>query len=213
VISRFPRRSMAIRSLVVCALALVGVVAVTVVRAAPEPDPVPRRWEFRIEPGDLRLTCVSTQDEGPRAYFYMTYTVTNTTGQDRFFAPRFELATDNGDVIRSGKNVPPEVSDELIRRIDNPFLKSEIDVQGLLLQGEEYRRDGLVVWRADDLLADEISVYAAGFSGETRTIERPDNGEPILLRKTLMLRHATPGDLDCRDDRALQRVTTRWIMR
>ncbi len=181
--------------------------------AAPEPDAVPRRWEFRMEPGDLRIACVSTPNGEPRAYFYMTYTVTNATGQDRFFAPRFELATDNGEIVRSGKNVPPEVADELIRRIDNPFLKSEIDVQGLLLQGDEYRRDGLVVWRADDLLADEISVYAAGFSGETRTIDRPDNGEPILLRKTIMLRHSTPGDLDCRDDRTLERISTRWIMR
>jgi len=194
----------------VCA-SLLGLVST--IQAAPEPEPIPRRWEFKIEPGELRLACIDVPTVGPQAFFYFTYKVTNTSSQDRFFAPSFELASDRGEIIRSGRDVPPMVSDVLLARINRPFLSNEIDVQGLLLQGKENAREGLVIWRADDLLADEITIYAAGFSGETRSITRPDTGEPVLLRKTLMLKHLTPGDLDCRDLHPIEREETRWIMR
>lgn len=197
----------------VLALVLALVATTGAVVAAPEPEPVPRRWEFRVDPGELRLACVEVPPIGHQAFFYITYKVTNTTGQDRFFAPSFELVTDRGEIIRSGRNVPPIVADELLDRIGHPFLQNEIDVQGLILQGRENARDGLVIWRADDLLADEVTVYAAGFSGETRSVTRPDTGEAVLLRKTLMLRHATPGDLTCRDIDPMARTETRWVMR
>ncbi len=69
---------------------------------APEPDPIPRRWQLEIQPGPLRIATVDVKDEGPKAYFYMTYKVTNASGGDLLFAPSFDLATDQGDVLRSG---------------------------------------------------------------------------------------------------------------
>lgn len=198
-------------------LALVAAVAViswaSVARAAPEPEPIPRRWEYRLEMGDLRLACVEVPGLGSQTFFYLNYQVTNTTGEARFFAPSFELATDQGVVIRSGRSVPPIVSDRLLARSGNPFLMNEIDIQGQFLEGKENAKDGLVIWRADDLQVDEVTIYAAGFSGETRSVTRPDNGDTVLLRKTLMMRHDTPGDLNCKGEPALTRSLTRWIMR
>jgi len=192
--------------------ALVGAGAVAQTLAAPEPSPVPRRWQLDVRPGELRATVVETEKDGPRAYLYLTYFVMNPTQEDVFFAPTFELATDEGDLVRSGRGVPREVVLELLRRLENPLLEDEVRVIRMLGQGEENAREGLVVWPLETLKADEIRIFAAGFSGETRTIRRPDTGEEVTLRKTLMLRYATPGFIPT-DNTPLTRVERRWIMR
>lgn len=181
--------------------------------AAPEPEPIPRRWEYRVEFNELRLACAEVPGQGSMPFYYVTFKVINDTGEDRFFAPSFELATDMGQIIRSGRDVHPAVMDDLVARQRNPLMQNEFDVQGLFLQGEENAREAIVIWPASDLEVDEITIYAAGFSGETRSVERPDNGESVLLRKTLMLRHDTPGELTCQNEPALVRSQSRWIMR
>ena len=182
------------------------------VSAAPEPAPVSRRWQLDMRPGPLRVTVISTKDAGPRAYAYLTYLVMNPTREDIFFAPSFELITDEGDLIRSGRGVPREVVAELLKRLHNPLLEDEIRVIRMLGQGEENAREGLVVWPLNALKADEITIFATGFSGETRTVRKPDTGEMVTLRKTLMLRHATPGEIPT-DNSPLTRAEQRWILR
>ncbi len=181
--------------------------------AAPQPDPVPRRWQLNIKPGPLRLAILDVEGQGEQAYFYFTYYVENNTGEDLLFAPSFQIATDDGEIMNSGANVPSAVTREILERLRNPFLLDQISAVGLLLQGEENAREGVVIWPAENLEVDEVNLFAAGFSGETKTIIRPDTGEPVLLRKTLMLRHETPGDIAGIGDRPLDRVDRRWIMR
>lgn len=182
-------------------------------RAAPEPEPVPRRWQLRIDPGELRLASVDAPGIGPRAYLYFTYKVTNNTGEDRNFAPVFEMVTYQGMPVRSGRAVPRAVIDALTRSMRNPFLLDEISVQGPLLQGEENAKEGLVVWPADELKPGTIDLFAAGFSGETKAVTRPDNGQKITLRKTLMLRHEVSGEMDPRSGKPIPRASERWILR
>ena len=180
--------------------------------AAPQPDPVPRRWEMLFEPDALRATVVNL-DEGPVRVFYMTYSVANLTAEDLYLAPLFELATDEGDIVRSGRGVPAEVYASLLQRLRDPLLKDEISIQGSLRQGREHTRRGLVVWMLPATDMDEVVVYAAGFSGETRSIEKPDTKEKVILRKTRMLRHPVPGSLDPALNPALTRSDDQWIMR
>lgn len=181
---------------------------------APEPSPVPRRWQLDIRPGPVRVATINVEGKGPTVFFYFTYTVVNNTGEDLIFAPQFDLATDEGDLVRSGRDVPEAVQKELLRKLNNPALESEIAItRGTLQQGEENGREGLVVWKAGSLAADDVTVFAAGFSGETRIYKRPDNGEDVVLRKVLMLKHATPGDLAGRGSEPLERTETRWMMR
>ncbi len=182
--------------------------------AAPQPDAIPSRWEFDLRPGPLRITTVSVDGEEPRAYFYMPYYVENNSGEDRFLAPRFELATEEGEIIRSGGSaVPREVVRTLIARFRNQLLEDEISMLGPILQGPENAREGLVIWPAGDLTVDEVTIYASGFSGETKQFVRPDTGETVVLRKTRMLRHATPGNIDPTSDQPFRRTVDRWIMR
>jgi hypothetical protein len=180
--------------------------------AAPQPDVVPRRWELQFEPGELRATTVETGD-GPVRVFYLAYRVANLTNEDLYLAPLFELATDEGDIVRSGRSVPAEVYSELLRRLKDPLLQDEIAIQGPLRQGREHTKHGLVVWMLPATAMDEVVVYAAGFSGETRAIERPDTGEKVVLRKTRMLRHPVPGEIDPAMTPTLTRSEDQWIMR
>lgn len=188
--------------------------------AAPEPSPVPLRWQLDLEPGPLKIAFLNVPEVGPRAYLYMTYKVVNNTGGDMYFAPTFELSNDEGDLLRAGRDVPTEVNRLLLEQLKNPFLKDQTDAIGALRQGEENAREGLVVWPAQTLKADRVTVYCIGFSGETKRVTAPAEGsdegkagEEVVLRKTLMLIHTTPGELTGADRRALARTETRWILR
>lgn len=205
---------------VAIAAASVGVAARSVaIAAAPEPDPVPRRWQLDVKVGPLRVTTVDAPRIGPRTYYYLTYRVTNNSGQDLLFAPSFELATDHGERRRSGRDVPAEVTRALLERLGNPLIQDQISILGMMLQGEENAKDGLVIWPANDLKADEVVIYGSGFSGESATLEMPDptTGQPrqVVLRKTLMVRYKLPGDLrtDVPGQRELPPFENRWIMR
>lgn len=55
--------------------------------AAPEPDPVPTRWEFDFNPEPLRLVRLTDDDGNAAWYAFLTYRVVNASGQDRMLAP------------------------------------------------------------------------------------------------------------------------------
>jgi hypothetical protein len=88
---------------------------------------------------------------------------------------------------------------------------------GMLLQGEENAKEGVVIWPVDGMQISEISVYAAGFSGEMRQvpIKDPKSGKPVVatLRKTLMLRYQSPGELVNMASKPIELIEKRWIMR
>ncbi len=185
---------------------------------APQPDPVPRRWELDVVFGPLRIGAVEIEGVGAQPFYYLTYKATNNSQRDLLLAPSFELADGSGTVIRSGRNVPPAATQALIARQQNPFLKDQIAVLGPILQGPEHAREGLVAWPAESLKPDSLTVYASGFSGESASVQPPagHDGSPhptVVLRKTRMLTYEKPGDLTGRPDAALPLAAARWVMR
>ncbi|MCC6284935.1 MAG: hypothetical protein IT439_06470 [Phycisphaerales bacterium] len=209
-------------AMLACALPVCGFGAASgAALPAPEPSPVPRSWQLDVRPSDLNVVILDHADGTTGAYYYLTYTVTNTTGKDQFFAPMFELVTDQGEVMLSGRNVPPEATREMLRRLRREFLEDQISMIGQVLQGPENAREGLVMWPVGNTQVKDINVYLFGFSGETRTIQLRnfDAGtvEDVVLRKSLMLRHSVPGDLlpgaGTEGGKALPRTETRWILR
>jgi hypothetical protein len=183
----------------------------------PEPDPIPQRWQLDLVVGPLRLISLEIEGEGFVPFFYMTYRVTNNSGEDLQFAPQFELGNEDGDLIRAGIDVPRQARQALLELLDNPLLEDQIDVIGPLLQGRENAKDGLVIWRAQDLDADELNLYCAGFSGEVQQVEfsNPQSGETktLTFRKTYLVRYSTPGRLLGRGSAPFPVVAERWIMR
>lgn len=187
------------------------------VQAAPEPAPVPRRWEFDVIPSPLRFAVVDVPGVGPRAYVYLTYKVVNHGAHDQLFAPTLELATDHAvEPVRSGRDVPLAVTRELLSRLNNPYLEDQISIVGTLLRGPENAREGLAIWPAPSLRLTDVAVYLGGFSGETTTLDIPGPDGTIqrkTLRKTLMLRFRMPGEIDPAAPVAYAPYETRWIMR
>ncbi|MBC7835256.1 MAG: hypothetical protein H7Y88_09175 [Phycisphaerales bacterium] len=180
--------------------------------AAPEPDPVPRRWQLEIIEGPLRVTSIEFED-GPQAFLYMTYTVTNNSGEDLLFAPSFEIATGENEVIRSGRGVPLAATKTIIESVQNPLVEDQISIIGQILQGKENAKDGIVIWPLTDMNTSELTVYGAGLSGETATVTPPGSGEKFVLRKTLMIRYRVSGTLESRGSTPLDVAERRWIMR
>jgi len=178
---------------------------------APEPDPIPRRWELDVELSPLRVHVLETKD-GPRAFYYMTYRVTNNSGEDLLLAPLFEMVVDKGEPVRAGRSVPAEVNKQLLDRLQDGMILDQISAIGLLKQGKEHTREAMVAWPADHHRPDSVTVYAVGFSGETATV-KTEQGQTVLLRKTKMVRYAPPGEIPALRDRPLEPVETRWIMR
>lgn len=215
------------RSILVCA-ALVAFTCATVPAPAqtsgqpqqtvvPEPDPVPRRWQLDFSAGALRTTTLKMADGSVRSFAFMTYKVVNNTGQDLLFAPSLELSTDEGSLIRAGREVPAEATRRILDSLQNPLLLDQISVVGPLLQGEENAREGLAVWLLPDVSVAELTVYVAGLSGETRAIETKDSrtGETsrTLLRKTMMIKYFGPGEVDPASGNEIARADNRWILR
>lgn len=184
---------------------------------APEPDPVPTRWELDFKPGPLRVMHIDSGGGIVRPYFFMTYRVTNFSGQDLIFAPAFDLVTAEGAVRRGGREVPPQVTQYLMNELRNPLLEDQVSILGQILQGVENAKDGLVVWPADDLETDAVQVFAAGLSGEYKPfiVRDPETkrNKRVMLRKTLMLTYATPGSLRERGSEPLELAEQVWVMR
>lgn len=197
--------------MVVCVLAIA-----LNVQAAPEPEAVPRRWELTVEVGSLRLASVNVPGVGQRPFLVLTYKVVNNSGQDVLLAPSFELSTGDGTLARSGRDVPQNVTAELTQLAQNPLIQDQIAIIGDILQGEQHAKDGIVIWPMTNLAPESITIYAAGFSGESRTITSPDGKDKFVLRKTLRLEYEAPGDLGGPGGRAslpFELQNKGWILR
>ena len=186
---------------------------------APEPSPIARRWELELKPGVFSMTTVRTVENGKtidKAYFYFTYTVINRSGQDLLFAPSFELVGDDLKVMRSGRGVSVEANKALIARLNNPLVLDQIAMIGQLQQGPENSRQGLVAWPVESYRPGALTLYAAGFSGETAIVQKPgttDEKNRVTLRKTKMIRYSDVGELSGRGDQPFPVLEDRWIMR
>lgn len=213
------RRVMTVTS-VIAAIGGVGMLGILgasprPVMAAPEPSPIPKRWQLEISTSLLRTAVVNVGGT-EKAYFYLTYKVTNNSAQDLLFAPAFELATDEGDLLRSGRDVPMEVTREIMSRLDNELIEDQIGIVGTLLRGPENARQGVVIWPVPQDHLVEVAVYCAGFSGETTPVAIPtEDGKQVnkLLRKSWMMRYRMPGDLKPGDGTQFEPSESHWIMR
>lgn len=185
---------------------------------APEPSAVAKRWQLQADFGPLRVFSTTT-DSGPRTFYYLTYKAVNRSGQDVVFAPSFDLVDSTGAVNKSGRSVPDSVTKAIIAHLANPLIQDQITILGNILQGEENAKDGVVIWPCENFRPGEISVYAAGFSGETAQVKAPGlkdekgNDVTITLRKTRQLTFKDPGEITNRGDLPIDAGETKWIMR
>jgi len=192
------------------ALAVLAWPAAPDAHAAPEPSAKPPRWELKFEVvHDLRLITLNGD-----YYWFMTYLVTNRTGEDQVFVPNAILATDAGDIVKDGEDVPYEITQRILGLMKSPFLESKNQIIGQLKTGKEYAREGLMVWKAgtlDDVR--DVRVFFGGLSSDTQLVKNPVTGDNAVVRKHLARLYDCPGDPQADPGHAVELRKQEWIMR
>lgn len=199
--------------LVSCAVAVAG--------DYPVPSPYPIAWQFDFKHGTPKRIAVEVPGEdGPQAYYYMTYTVTNKTGQERMFYPNFLLLTRTGELVRSDKGISPQVFAAIKQREGNKLLERSVQISGEILIGDDQARDGVAIWKEPMAEMGRFSIFVGGLSGEHVALKddkgqpvKDADGNPVILRKTLQLNYVVYGDdiFPGRDE--VNKESEQWIMR
>jgi hypothetical protein len=179
----------------------------------PEPSPYPVSWELKFEHSGPKRIVVTIPNVGNRAFWYITYSVTNDSKDDQAFLPEFTMVTKDGRTIRSDQGVPFKVFEAIKRREGKEFLLPPSKVAGTLRVGEDQARDGVAMWPEPMAEMGSFSIFVGGLSGETVTMKMVD-GKPVkvkpenisqelkgvkdedvlILRKTLQLNYVVFGD-------------------
>lgn len=187
----------------------------------PKPSLYPISWELSFTHSQPQRIVVKAPGESTAsAYWYITYTVTNNTNQEQLFLPLFELLGDDGSVARSDSDIPPAVFDAIKAREKNELLQPPLSVGPELRIGEDQAIDSVAIWREPKLRMGQFTLFATGLNGEWvylkddqgKPLKTPD-GQPIILRKTLMLTYQVRGDETFGGPDAVTEKSQRWVMR
>lgn len=193
--------------------------------AFPKPSPYPITWELQFEhsaPKRIVVTPAGSRD--PKAYWYITYTVTNPGPQEQQFLPYLEMLTDDGRVIRSDISIPTSVLETIRLREKNTHLMSTLDIGGTLRVGEDQAKDGVAIWAEPTAEMGNFSIFVSGLSGEA-VVLKDDKGQPlnrtlpggkkqpIVLHKALQMEYLIPGDEQFPGHDEIELVQERWVMR
>ncbi|MCC7352042.1 MAG: hypothetical protein IT446_15895 [Phycisphaerales bacterium] len=187
----------------------------------PKPSPYPISWELNFSHSQPQRIVVKAPGElTASAYWYVTYTVTNNTRQEQLFLPMFELLGDDGAVMRSDDNIPPAVFDAIKARTKNDLLQPPLSVGPEIRIGEDQAIDSVAIWREPKLRMGQFSIFATGLNGEWVYLKddqgnpvKGADGQPVILRKTLMLTYLVRGDETFGGPDAVVEKSQQWVMR
>jgi hypothetical protein len=187
----------------------------------PKPSPYPIAWQLKFQHDTPKRIVIEVPGRStPVAYWYITYTVTNNTDQERTFLPVFEMLTKDGQVIRSDKNIPKNVFDTIKQREKKQFLEPWTKIGGELLLGEDQAKDGVAIWEEPMLRMGKFSIFVGGLSGEhvqmkdeAGNVMKDKDGNPLILRKTLELQYHIKGDEVYPGEDEVDKEPEAWVMR
>jgi len=213
------------RRILLCFLALICFIVASptiLVRAEfPKPSLYPISWELKFTHGlPRRIVVQAPCDNVPRAYWYVTYTVTNDSEQEQTFLPTFELLADDGRLIRSDTNIPAVVFNTIKAQEKKPLLEPFTTIAGEIRLGEDEARDGVAIFPEPTTRMGHFSIFVSGLSGEAVNLTdqqgtpvKDAEGQPIILRKTLRLNYHVRGDEVYPGEDEVNEKTEEWIMR
>lgn len=161
-------------------------------RGQPEPSPVRVSWELSFEPTPPLRIEVDT-GKGAAVYWYVLYTVTNSTGDDVDFHPEIvrvnEIESDlPAEKVTAHSGAAPSITvdaalvglhGDVFRAIQrrhaktHPFLVEPVEAIGKLLQGKDNARTSVAVFRELDARVSRFTIYVSGLSGERVTKRNP----------------------------------------
>lgn len=212
-------RSKSLARILLTGLALLG--AAGSLRAYPEPSQYPVSWELTFKHDVPRRIVVEIPGQNvPKAYWYMTYTVTNNTDQEQTFLPTFEMVDKTAKVSRAGKGIPQAVYERIKAVSGNKLMEDPVKVGGALRVGEDQAKDSVAIWEENDPRIGEFSIFVSGLCGENTPLKDDKganvldkDGKPILLFKTLQLDYRVAGDEVFPGNDPIDKTGQKWIMR
>jgi hypothetical protein len=222
-----PLRSLLLIGLSILACAFALTTSTRTAHAYPKPSPYPISWQLKFAHSvPHRIVFLNPGDPAPKAYWYITFSVTNLTEQEEMFLPSFDMLTKDGKVIASEKTVPPGAFDEIKKREHNPNLLPLEQVSGKLLIGEDQTREGVAIWPESSTRLGTFHVFVAGLSGEAvimkdgqetqikdwTKVSEQDRKAQTMLIKTLDLTYQVPGEVSDPDNQP-RLVSEDWVMR
>jgi hypothetical protein len=227
---RHPGRAGVLLAVLALLVPLAGIRA----EKAPEPSPYPITPELEFKAGTPKRIVVSAPgDLYPKAYWYLTYTVTNPNDKPFQYLPTFDLLDDAGKVHPSAnKTLPHEVFDAIKRREGNKLLEPMTKIEGDIQPGEDLARDGVAIWPEPMQRMGTFSIFAGGLTGEYVILKKsgdqwlpinPKNSAAELkgvdekdlktLRKTLQLTYQVAGDEIRPGTDPIRLKSKQWVMR
>jgi hypothetical protein len=223
------------------AIALAGVMLLHPSRSKAAPDfPVPSSypisWELKFKHGTpARISVDVTDSTTPKAYWYMTYTVTNEGDKEQKFYPQITLLTADGKTHTSDAKVPDKVFQAIKDSTRNKYLEPYTSIDGPIRLGPAEARDGVAVWEETTPRMGHFSIFVTGLSGEAVIMKMVDgkltkvdqaadvydkeNEDKLIksgltiLRKTLQLNFFIRGDEVFPGEDEVNKDSEEWIMR
>lgn len=180
----------------------------------PRPSPSPRGWQLDFNYGQMqKIRLILPGQTQAKTLWYLPYTVTNHTGRDINFYPRSHLLTDTNQLIEAMQGVDALAYPAIARLLGRELLEEELFVRGKLLQGEEYARESVIIFRDFDPKAVGFKVFVSGLSNETALVRDPITGKKTSLAKTLQLTYGLGGDRFSSPELVAELKDRQWIMR
>jgi hypothetical protein len=194
----------------------------------PTPSPYPISWELKFTHGIPKRIAVSVPNSpSPVAYWYMTFTVTNTGDKEQTFLPQFEMLTDNGHAVRSDVNIPQRVFEAIKNAEHDKYLEPISAVTGQIRLGESEARDSVAIWPETLPRMGHFPIFVTGLSGEAVILklvngqyqkvnqaqDMKDLKNLVILRKTLQLNFFIRGDEVYPGEDEVNQKDEEWIMR
>ena len=182
---------------------------------APDPQLVSEDWKLQFTHTEPRVIAIPDGEGGHDWYWYIAYKVVNPGKEDVLFFPGFTVATDKGDIVPANTDISPLAFPMIKKQLRNELVESSAEVVGMIKQGVDYAKEGVIIWKDFGHDVDQFKVFIAGTSGETQSIEHPVTGEPVFLRRTIELVYDTPGNPPSPQDQAKVTVlvTEQEVMR
>ena len=174
-------------------------------------------WTFDFRFDHPEPIVVTTPGGEKEVYWYVVYTVTNTSSEVHDFIPTFLLYSNTGSLRRAG--VYPTVFANVKQQRKIRFLENAVQMVGKVLPGGDNARTGVAIFAPLDRKTDHFTIFVGGLSGQyierplpgaspdeakteipppegrIETVPMPNPDAKVLcLHKTLALEYRLPGD-------------------
>lgn len=134
------------------------------------------KWTLDLQYEPPVPIVVTTPGGDKEVYWYIIYTVTNHSGEDRMYVPAFTLFTDTASVRKAG--VYPAVYKAIKNKRKVAFLESPVKLVDKIRVGPDSARTGVAIFAPIDRKTDRFSIFVEGLSGLYLERPKPDAPPP-----------------------------------